>query len=268
MIENTISIECSEALADEVDNNTADTADMQKKQEGKAETEKAELTEEKGQQTSETETNEEDEDMLTLTVYGDTVKVSREEAISAAQRGLAFDRMKQKLNLAKNDGRLRALDKLSDLCGKSVPQMLGDMAGKVLVDGLIEKYGSAQAVPKHEAEALFGKLASTRAEFENAADVWTLNDKISQLEEFWQHNPNCREIPQQVIEATKRGENLSLAYSEYKAAQLAEQLEEAQREISILKSRKAAKEKSMPQAGGQMAEGTAYSMYGMMKSLW
>ena len=267
MLENTISINSEEALETEFEENAAEKADLQQTEDDEAEFEDADLSCEE-EHSSEENTKLEDEEMLTLNVYGDTVKVSRGEAISAAQRGLAFDRMKAKLNLAKNDTRLKALDQLSEMCGKSVPQMLGDMAGQALADSLVERYGSTDSVPFEEIEALMQQLHSTRAQFENAADVWTVNDKVNQLEEFLHYNPGCMDIPQEVIAQAKEGKNLSLAFSQYQVQQLEQQLEETQKELNILKSKNAAKAKSMPNASSVQASASAGSIYGLMKSLW
>ena len=64
------------------------------------------------------------------------------------------------------------------------------------------------------------------------------------------------------------GENLTLAYSKYQTEQLKMQLEAVQQELEMAKSRKSAKEKSMPSAKSTVADGVTTSMYGMMKSLW
>lgn len=209
-----------------------------------------------------------DEEMLTLTVYGDTVTVSKSEAISAAQRGVAFDSMKQKLALAKGDARLKALDDLAQISGRNVSQLLGDMTKQALSDSLVEKYGGFENVPAEEFEEAMNRAYTTRKSLEQTADRWMLEDRRSQLEEFLQHNPGCTEIPPEVIARAKQGENLTLAYSRYETQQLKMQLNQAQQEINMLKSRKAAKEKSMPSAKSAVAEGSAKSMYGMMKSLW
>ena len=209
-----------------------------------------------------------DEEMLTLTVYGDTVTVKKSEAIGAAQRGMAFDKMKEKLALAKGDMRLKALDDLAQISGKNVSQLIGEMTKQALTDSLVQKYGSYEDVPFDEIEEVMNRAYTTRKSLEQTADRWMLAEKQSQLEEFLQYNPGCTDIPPEVIERARMGENLALAYSQYENSQLKMQLEQMQQQLRVSESRKAAKEKSMPSAESTVADGTAKSMYGMMRSLW
>jgi len=270
MLENTISIN-SEETFDKAEN--AQESALQQEEISLHQTEdttaaQQEVTEEKGQASSEENTISEDEEMLTLTVYGDTLTVPKSQAISVAQKGFAFENMKQKYALAKNDARLAALDSLAQISGKNVSQLLGDMTKKALTDKLTQKYGQPENVPLEELEDVIQQVYTTRKSIENAADNWTMVHMQSQLEEFLQHNPGCTEIPQEVIARTKKGENLALAYSQYQTAQLVQQLEQTQKELSVLKSGKAAKEKSMPSAKSTAADSSEKSVYSMMKSLW
>lgn len=277
MLENTISIDSQDTLTQTAQQ--YETADAEKDNvlplgeeadwhSGEEASAAEDAMEQKGEAASEENTTLEDEEMLTLTVYGDTVTVSKSEAISAAQRGVAFDTMKQKLALAKGDARIKALDDLAQISGKSVSQLLGDMTRQALTNQMTEKYGQLDMVPDEEFEAAMQQVFATRKSLEQTADKWTLTEKRSQLEEFLQYNPGCREIPPQVIARAKQGVNLTLAYSQYETQQLKAQLEQAQQELSVLKSGKAAKEKSMPSAKSTVADGNTKSMYGMMKSLW
>ena len=221
-----------------------------------------------GEYTTEENTISDVEDMLTLTVYGDTVTVKKSEAVSAAQRGIAFDRMKEKLAFAKSDARLKALDDLAQLSGKNISHILAEMTKQTLTDNLVQKYGGFENVPFEDMEEVMNKVYTTRKSLEETADRMVLTEKQSQLEEFLQHNPGCTDIPQEVVERAKKGENLTLAYSQYQIEQLKTQLETAQQELKVVKSRKTAKEKSMPSAKSTVADGVTASMYGMMKSLW
>lgn len=268
MIENTISIDSAEALEA-----AAETAEETAVQQAEALTERetdtaAQQAEGEQQHGTEEETIPTDEEMLTLTVYGDTVTVPKSEAINAAQRGIAFDRIKEKYSAAKADARLKALDGLAQISGTSVSHLLGDMAGQMLAEKLAEKYGDINNAPSEEIEAVMQQVLKTRKSVQQAADRMAMADKHSQLEEFLQYNPGCTEIPPQVIERARKGENLSLCYSQHQTAQLTQQLEALQRELEQLKSSKAAKAKSMPSAKSTVADSRTNSIYGMMKSLW
>lgn len=268
MLENTISIDSEEIFDDSQENAVQETEEnsLQKTEDVFAADEKT--SEEKGQASSEENTISEDEEMLTLTVYGSEITVPKSEAIGAAQKGIAFDSIKQKYSLAKEDARLKALDGLAQISGKSVSQLIGDITGEMLTNQLVEKYGQIDSVPFDEFEEVMHKVYQTKKDIQLAADKMTMAEKQNQLEEFLQHNPGCTDIPPEVIAMAKKGENLSFAYSQYQVSQLMQQLEEAQRELSVFKSSRAAKEKSMPSAKSTVAGGSTKSMYGMMKSLW
>ena len=263
MIENTISINDNEVLETAVEE--AEETELQKNEDMFSEKENVSENEEA---TPEENTIDEGEELLTLTVYGETVTVPRSEAVSAAQKGMAFESMKQKLAAAKGDARLRALDGLAQISGKSVSQLLSDMTSQSLTQQLCDKYGELEAVPFEELEKAMKQVYETRNSIEKDAGQWQMAEKRSQLEEFLQYNPGCRDIPEQVIEQARKGENLTLAYSRYQTQQLAQQLEQAQKELEVLKSAGRAKEKSMPSARSTAADSSTKSIYGMMRSLW
>ena len=267
MIENTISID-NEAVCEpcETEKETVAQSGETVLETAETSSDAADEVEAKGEAAAEKTIS--DEEMLTLTVYGDTVTVPKSEAISAAQRGVAFDSMKQKLALAKGDARLKALDDLAQISGRNVSQLLGDMTRQALTEKLVKKYGQLDCVPSEEFEEAVQQAYITRKSLEQTADKWMLADRHSQLEEFLQHNPGCTEIPPEVIARAKQGENLTLAYSQYQIQQLKAHLSQTQQELDMLKSRKAAKEKSMPSAKSTVADSGAKSIYGMMKSLW
>lgn len=263
MIENTISIDSTEIA--EPAETAAEETSVHNSEGAFSEMENVS---EKAAETSAEATIDEDEEMLTLTVYGETVTVPKSEAVSAAQKGMAFDSMKQKLAAAKSDARIRALDNLAQMNGKSISQLLGDMTSQSLTQQLCDKYGNLENVPFEELEDAMHKVQDIRKNADEAAAQWVLTEKRSQLEEFLHHNPGCRDIPDEVIERAREGENLTLAYSQYQNRQLAQQLEQAQKELSVLKSGKQAKEKSMPSSKSTAADSGTKSIYGMMKSLW
>ena len=260
MIENTISIDSQYGVEG---CGQPEATELQKNEQGVSD---------KVEDMPEGETNPEEntieEEMFDLTVYGESVKLPKSQAVGAAQKGMAFESMKQKLALAKNDVRLKALDSLAQISGKSVSHLLGDMTSQALTKQLEDKYGELALVPQEELEQVIQKIHTARVSAEEAADRWKLEEKRNQLEEFLQHNPGCTDIPQQVIDRVKQGENLSFAYSQYSNQQLLQQIEQLQRELSVLKSGRAAKEKSMPAARSTATGHSTNSIYGMMRSLW
>ena len=273
MIENTISINqaqgdlCIEQPAQETDNGFAGE---ERTESTTAETaqEYTESAEENCEENSDAENTHEAEEILTLNVYGETVSVPKQQAIRAAQMGMAFDAMKGKMAIAKNDARLAAIEEAAALCDKTVPQLIAEIQGRAISDNLCRQYGGIENVPNEEIHAMLRQIESCRENLEQAPKSWLFIDRHNQLQEFLHNNPGCVDIPPQVISRAQQGENLSLAYSRYQNEQLTEKLEQLEKELNILKSDKKAKEKSMPSQRSTGGAENSQSVYSMMKSMW
>ena len=83
-------------------------------------------------------------------------------------------------------------------------------------------------------------------------------------------NPGCTEIPPEVITAAKKGENLSLAYSRIYGDRLTKEIEEAKRELDILKNESKALKNSTPSAKsvGGNDKPKENEFLKLMKSTW
>ena len=269
MIENTISIDESTVVEDMADNAT-DNAECTQGEDWRADEEKESRAADVQQTSDEGETNPSEDKKISLTVYGQQVEVSLEEAKAAAQKGMAFEQMKGQLAVAKNSYYLKAMEDMAKESGIDLAEYITRSATEASRKRLEESYGSLSAVPFHILEkeiVRISQLKSSMAEqaTEERKDVWR-----DQLADFLRDNPGCKVIPDQVIETAKLTGNLALAYSMHNADSLKARLEQTTRELDMLKADAQSKKKALPTARSTAAEGSYRDddFYKMMKSTW
>ena len=235
MIENTISIDGTIVDNDTLNNVSDETKvqnfDGEKQQMHLCESDE-EITDSDDVMTSDNTENlsaDQPETTVELNLYGEKVQVPLSQAIAAAQKGMAFERVKMQLEDARNDCRLKALEDLAKHSGKSSYQLVGDMQHQAVMADLLERYGSWENMPVQEIGKAVAELEALRknlAESENrtARSRWS-----GQFMEFVAANPGCTEIPDEVIAAAKNGDNISQAYSRFNGNRLEKELTEAKR---------------------------------------
>lgn len=263
MIENTISIDgidventATENTADETEmqNSTADvqTADTLKNAAEAAEETDVQTADNTAQQISETA---DQPPMVELNIYGEKVQLPMDQALAQAQKGFAFEHVKAQLAAAKNDARLKTLEAVAQQRGKSLSQLVLEMHSNMINDSLAAKYGSVNAAPIDEVAKAVAEIENCRRQLQHSETEMQKQHWRSQLVEFIEHNPRCKEIPDEVIAAAKQGENISAAYDRLYGDRLSKQLTEAQREIETLKSQHKAAASATPSAmgGGEKA---------------
>ena len=95
------------------------------------------------------------------------------------------------------------------------------------------------------------------------------NDWKAQLMEFVCQNPGCKDIPESVLGAAKHGEKISDAYSRFYGNKISEELNEAKREIDMLRSQQKAAKNSTPSAADVgAAKPKENEFLKLMKSTW
>ena len=209
-------------------------------------------------------------DTMELTLYGEKLQVPVRQAVAAAQKGMAFEHIKGQLSAAKNDVRLKMLEDVAAMKGQTMASFVGDIQRKALADEITAKYGSFENAPTQVLEQAVRKIEQSRISLENG-EIQAEQHRIrGQLMEFLEHNPGCREIPPEVVELVKKGENLSLAYSRFYAQKLLQELTEAKRELEILKNDEKARKASTPSARniGAVNENKENEFLKLMKSTW
>ena len=272
MTENTISINSqaetaeNEFSAAEAENNT-DTAqgnDWQNIEE--RESDDVQKSESSGRE----ETAALQEEKIKLTVYGEEVEVSFEEAKAAAQKGMAFEKLKGQLADAKNNLHLKTMEQIAAAKGKTLAQLVADVAHKEEYARLTEKYGSIDSVPMEELAESVGRLSQLKNQLYSNQKAQAAESWSSQLREFLEDNPGHGRIPDEVIEAAKRTGSLALAYSDYSARQLAEELGRTKAELEMLKAEKETSKGTTPSAKSVASYGSSEddAFRKMMRSTW
>lgn len=216
------------------------------------------------------ETAEGEEEKVSLTVYGQEIRVTKEEAKAAAQKGLAFEHVKGQLADARNNIHLKALENIARMKGSTVNRIVSEMNCNAIVQQLEKEYGSIDAAPHSAVAKAMQSIVSMEEAMENSAALYDAADWSSQLRDFLCDNPGQTSLPDQVIETAKQTGNLALAYSDYTASQLRKELEETKQQLEMLKSEKEGAKGTTPSAAGIAAAGEYQddSFYQMMKSTW
>ena len=275
MIENTISIDGTEVLkapvnadAEEtkVHNENISAAEAETDENGDA----AEL-ETAGAEAGNTPENTADqpEMMVELNLYGEKVQVPLSQAVAQAQKGMAFEHMKNQLAAAKNDARLSTLQTIAGRSGKTTAQLVMDMHSDFVADNLARRYGSVANAPLDEVAKAVSEIEDCRRQIQRSEAEMQHNDWKAQLMEFISHNPGCRDIPESVLDAAKQGEKISDAYSRFYGNKINEELTEAKREIEMLRSQQKAAKNSTPSAADVGASKPKENEFlKLMKSTW
>lgn len=268
MIENTISIDSSVDSNENIINNYETDKTQNVDNETNSQNEKI-VENQQTEALEQSQTSEEDE-VMTLNLYGESVELPVSQAKIIAQKGLAFDHLKSQLAMAKNDVRLKTLENIAEMKGQTISQLMSDIHRQTLTDQIVNQYGSIENAPFEEINRVVKEFENSEKNWDKCeADIQKENFK-SQFREFLQYNPGCTEIPDEVIQAVKNGENLSLAYSRYNEYMLENELSDLKREIEVLKSEEKAKKTSTPSAMNMGAKNNYESQefYNMFRSTW
>ena len=274
MIENTISIESTSAdnnnYTDMLGETEVHNFSMDQNEEKSAETDDIYTETDTLKDSAEASAANPQEETVELTVYGEKVTVPLSQALAQAQKGIAFERMKEQLNQAKNDLRLKTLERLEQQTGKNAYQLLGDMQHQAISDSFIARYGSFDNVPFEELRQAVKSLEESRMRLEENRMENSYSNWSSQLEEFMNAHPGCNEIPDEVIEAARKGENITLAYNRIYSDKLTNDIQAAKRELEVLENENRAAKNATPSAKSTGAESKPRQneILNFMKSTW
>lgn len=273
MIENTISIDMAETVA------PPEGFDMAEAENETAAQERDHHTEEENgsdgvQQSDETadgeQTDKPEAEKITLNVYGQQVEVTLEEAKAAAQKGVAFDRIKNQLAESRNNVHLKALETIAGHRGITVDTLVMETALRNAMADIEEKYGSMDAAPAEVLGENVHRMAQLKQQLADTAAADNKAHWRAQLGDFLRDNPGARDIPMEVIERAKETGSLVLAYSDYQAAQFKAELEKTKSELLVLQGEKEAEKTAVPSAQSIAAakEYADDSFAKMMRSTW
>lgn len=230
-----------------------------------------------GAEPAEDVTPDEGDQTFTLNYLGAEKVVSKDEAVTLAQKGMDYDRIRQKheetlseLTTAKD--KLSFFEQIAGSRGKTLDQFIDEVAAEQLAAR--EGIDPAVALGRVQIERERKQLEAERAKIAKGADEKALAEKKRQddITAFQNEYPDVfaklatdkNAIPAAVWEDVNKGESLVAAYAKYERAQLKAELERAKAEAEQIKQKQINKSRS---TGSQATKG-AGSERDLIDMLW
>ena len=230
-----------------------------------------------GAEPAEDVTPDEGDQTFTLNYLGAEKVVSKDEAVTLAQKGMDYDRIRQKheetlseLTTAKD--KLSFFEQIAGSQGKTLDQFIDEVAAEQLAAR--EGIDPAVALGRVQIERERKQLEAEKAKLAKGADEKATAEKKRQadIEAFQKEYPDVfaklatdkNAIPAAVWEDVNKGESLVAAYAKYERAQLKAELERAKAEAEQIKQKQINKSRS---TGSQATKG-AGSERDLIDMLW
>lgn len=233
-------------LADQPEEDVAETAE-------EAETE-AEQTEEQQPEAEEPAEAETQADQFELKHLDEVKSVGREEVIALAQKGMDYDRVRQKYDAAKpavewyekNSDTVKWLEEMAAEQNMSLAEMVDETRAEIMARKTNQSVAVCRGIVANERKAM--ELEARQKAIE-ASDK---NSRVdTEVKEFLQAYPKVGPdgIPQDVWDEVNKGESLINAYRAYENKQLKAELEEAR----AANERRAQEEKNKARSTGSQS---------------
>ena len=262
--EDTNQIENDDFMAGFTGTDDSDTEEVTEETTAPAE-EEAEDTNEveadaEGDKTEQTEGSREktaDVEMFPRTVkfLGEEKQISMEEAVTAIQKGLNYDRMLEKYRGQvagfENDVRVQFVEKLAKAAGMSAEEYITIQENQGEYQALIEEYGDISSVPAAVMEK-FNKysqaaVSKAKADSEAAAQRAYREEKAAEYLNFIENHPEFSgEVPQAVMDMVAKGESLEGAYAIHQLKEVTAQLAQTKKDFEIYKTNTANQKSKSP----------------------
>lgn len=190
---------------------------------------------------------EREPETVTLKVYGQEVKVPKTQLNELAQKGLAYDRLRQERDALENGREMQLLQRYAAASGMEMGQYLDYLERSL--DAAALKRETDAGMPEKQARELLTlrqKEAQRRAAESAAA---AQRQKTEPYLELVRAYPNLTSLPPEVVQRIGAGERPLEAYRAY-------ELQQAKAEIETLRAAqkaKAADEKNRKTAAGSAA---------------
>lgn len=195
----------------------------------------------------------------TIRFLGEDRQISMDEAVTAIQKGLNYDRMidKYKGQVAnlQNDPRIAFVETLAQKAGVDVNTYITMQNNQGEYQSLIDEYGNIEAIPpaimdkfnKYSQSAIEKAQADSKAAQEQAY----LAKKETEYYEFMEKHPEFGgEVPQEVVALVSQGESLEGAFARHRLPAVEKELAQVKKDFEIFKSNTANKNSQMPDAKG------------------
>ncbi len=203
-------------------------------------------------------------DSFTLRHLGEDRTVNREEVVALAQKGMDYDRIREKWDGIKDDvGRLRSyesfLKELADARGGDIDSLMDETRTRTLM-ARAEAKGEKLDASAAAAQAVRMRLNSvpqqqateqTPAPEENQQAVNDMIDRFIQSE--YGHSVKAEDIPKEVWDKAAETKDLVGAYRDFENRNLKEEMKKLQKELETAKQQQKNKQRS---AGSSKSEGS------------
>lgn len=198
------------------------------------------------------ETEEQDQ-LFELKHLDETKSVGREEVIALAQKGMDYDRVRQKYDAAKpavewyekNADTVKWLEEMASEQNMSLAEMVDETRAEIMARKTNQSVSVCRGIVANERKAM--ELDAQKKAMESRNQ----DDRIgAEVKEFLQAYPDVGpNIPQEVWDAVNGGSSLINAYRAYENKQLKAQLEKEKTEAQ----RRAQEEKNKARSTGSQS---------------
>lgn len=246
---------------DDTEETEADEAEEETVEDEDSENE-AETDEQTEEQATEEQTSS-DEEMFPqeLVVYGEKKQVTMAEAKGYIQKGLAYDKAKEKweqrLSAAQNDPRIAFVDELAKAEGTDAATYMANSRLQSKYAKLLETFDNVEAVPKEILQMFTDGAEKDKNEAQKAIEAIADAEKEEKLLEeyslFMENHPELADVPKEVMELKAAGETLEGAFARVELSKALKQISELTKEkaeleknIKVLKQNEKNKQTKLP----------------------
>ena len=194
---------------------------------------------------------------------GEDKQITMDEAVTAVQKGLNYDRMLEKykgqLAEVQNDPRVLFVEELAKTAGVDAGTYITMQKNQGEYKALIDEYGDVNSIPpaildkfnKYSQAAIEKSKADSKAAEEQAY----LEKKRAEYNEFMENHPeHDGKIPEEVVAMVQKGESLEGAFARHRVASLEKELAQIKKDFEIYKANTANKNSQLPGAKGKKRE--------------
>ena len=245
----------------------ADQPEEAKEEEGKPETE------------SEAEVQPEADQLFELKHLDETRSVNREEVIALAQKGMDYDRIREKYDAGKeaiewhaaNRDSVRWLEEIAKEQGMTFGQLVDSTRAQIMANRTGQPLSVCQGIVANERraaeleaerKALESKTSESNAEAERQAKMEA--DIKAFTEAYPEQARDPKSLPKEVWDAVHKGDTLLNAYRAYENKQLKAQLEKEKKDAE----RRALEEKNKARSTGSQSTAGSKSALDSFEAAW
>lgn len=258
-------LEMTDDFSEETEEET--TADTEEEAENSSEAETEENSEDVGNtdNVEQQRQNETAAEMFPRVIrfLGEEKQITMDEAVTAVQKGLNYDRMLEKykgqLAEVQKDPRILFVDQMAKAAGVDAGTYITMQKNQGEYQTLIDEYGDVSSIPAAVLDKFnkYSQAEIAKAKADNkAAEEQAYLDKIrAEYNEFMENHPeHDGKIPDEVADMVQKGESLEGAWARHRVTALEKELAQVKKDYEIFKANTANKNSQLPAAKGKKRE--------------